>query len=804
MSKLRSKAFLLEDEASIFHRVETVKFEGLNEGRFKFSCEARGLRPAVTDSKGALSSKMIDQGTREALRLTLEWVDPSILRVSLRGIEDQGTQALPFLLKRPEALREVTAQTGEAPLHCLRDMGKKRGFQTVEEPTPFVDCCSAQLRARVFLSPYRLEINTLDGAPVCAVDGPEGNAFSQNDDPGLAHVTSGKDDRSLFTTSFDLAQDEAIYGYGERFRTFGHNGTELNLSHGDALGTTTERTYKNIPFFISSKGYGVYFDTAGTGRALVGSKTSMKHTVCFDEDRLEYYIIHGPQMTDVLRRYTGLTGRASLPPHWSFGMWMSRCTYGSAEEVEGVVNKLRDHKIGVDVVNLDPGWMDKENYICNLEFNPEGFPDPAAFMRRLRDQGVRICLWQLPYVEKRSSLYPRLAKQNVYASGSDFAETVIDYSKPEAVEVMRKEFLRLFALGAAVIKTDFGEEAPIDGQFAGGSGRFMHNMYPFLYNQAVFEYTKEATGDGLVWARSAWAGSQRHPLHWGGDATSNFPNLAAQIVAALNLGMSGFTFWSSDIAGITGVPTPELYIRWTQFGVFNTHMRYHSGFPVEPWNYGEEAEGIVRDWIDLRYRLLPYIYAQARRACADGLPMMRPMALVNQDDLNVRELNDQFYFGEDLLIAPVLAPGNSRRVYLPAGKWYGLSDGQPIDSPGQWITWEGSLHQCPVYVRAGAIIPLGPQRLHTGDAVNGPITLLYYPGSAGETLVSEPGEDVSVSHKLTGSKLELQFSGREIVRPWTLAVPSGESAVSLGNPLLPACRLWDLPAGKTSLDICID
>ncbi|MCF7837205.1 MAG: hypothetical protein K9N49_01100 [Candidatus Marinimicrobia bacterium] len=795
----------LDDGQSVFYRVEELKACGVHGGLFHATASPHGKRPVATDSLGSLFGKMEEVGGTMELGMEAAWVAPCVLRVRVFEGADAPPRKLPLLLTELETLTEVESSEGEAPLSCLRFMGEKRGFQTIEAPTAFTELRGPELTARVYRNPYRLEIFTHDGRTVCGVDGPERNAFVQNDDPGLARVRSAADDRALFTTAFDLAPDEAIYGYGERFRDFGTRRDDHLLWQRDALGTTTERSYKNVPFFVSSRGYGVFVNTVGAVHAAIGTRTATKHVLCVDDDVLEYFIIYGPQLTDVLERYTALTGKAPVPPFWSFGAWFSRCTYTSADQVRGIVDKFRERDIGVDVVNLDPGWMDPADWVCDLQFNEQGFPDPAAFIRELRERGVRVCLWQLPYIAQRSKLYAKLEAQGAFASGSPFAETVIDYSKPEAVATLREEFLRLFKLGAAVIKTDFGEEAPAEGRYSGAPGRFMHNLYPFLYNQAVFNYTREATGDGIVWARSAWAGSQRFPIHWGGDATSDYPNLASQLYGALNLGMSGFTYWSSDIAGITGVATPELYVRWAQFGVFNTHMRFHSGYPVEPWEYGEEAEAAVRDWIDLRYRLLPYLYAQAHQASGRGLPMMRPLVLMHQDDPHVRSLGDQFYLGEDVLVAPLLEPGGSRRVYLPAGGWYELLTARRHESRGEWIEWRGNLRDYPVFVRAGAIIPLGPSRRHTGEAPDGPVTLLYYPGPAGQTAFVEPDDHVEIRHQPVKEGVEIAIGARRPGRPWALmAVSAAAVAACPGclGPLLPAFPVT-LLAGHEACQISV-
>ena len=573
---------------------------------------------------------------------------------------------------------------------------------------------------------------------------------------------------TVFAT-FDLRHDEHIYGFGEGFGPFDKRGTDQQLWLQECFSNASPASYKRVPFYMSTRGYGLFVNTSNAVNFHVGDleHTAISVTVN-DTALLDCYFIYGPSIKEILPRYTTITGRPAVPPKWSFGLWMSRISYNSQLQVETVARELREHRIPCDVIHIDTDWYARE-WECDLRFSRQKFPDPAGMLARLREQGFRTSLWQWPNMVVGSSMFNEgrekgyLAKRAngqtyVYPGFEDDAG-LIDYSNPEAVLWVQEKIRALFKLGVAAIKTDFGEGAPPDATYSDVASESMHNLYPLLYNQALFEVTEEVwgSGQGIVWSRSAWAGSQRYPVHWSGDGIARYEDLACVLRAALSFGLSGFPFYAHDIGGFSGLPSPELYARWAQFGLFCSHARCHGAPPREPWAYGERAEAIFRKYDELRYRLMPYIYSEAVQCGQSSLPMVRPLVLEYQDDPTTYTIADQYLFGRSLLVAPILDERNRRQVYLPHGVWVDYWSKQVIEG-GQWIDVEALLEVLPLYVRAGAIIPYGPLTQHTGEHRYDPLTVeIYTPAAEGTyTIHDEDHVDIPIRYHVEPGTLTVE------------------------------------------------
>jgi alpha-D-xyloside xylohydrolase len=594
-------------------------------------------------------------------------------------------------------------------------------------------------RLDVALGSLQLRVHDEGGRRLTEIGGPEKNHLHAWDayNTGICRTRDG---RPLAVECFSLRPGEGVFGFGEKFLALDTVGQTVDLNMVEAMGTTTPRSYKNIPFFWTTGGWGAFLHHSARITCWVGSRAAADLQVAVEDDFLDYYLFVGSPK-DILARYADLTGRSAMPPRWSFGFWQSKISYRSAEEALEVVRKNREHAIPTDVLHLDTHWF-RENWRCDLEFDPERFPDPRAFTKEMGELGAKLSLWQLPYIPEGSTLFDELLAVDGFVKATDgglydvgicytpgFSGRVgcIDFTHPEAVRVYQAHLRRLFDLGARVIKVDFGEQAPLDGVYHDGTpGHRMHNLYPLLYNRAVAEVTERATGESIIWARSAWAGSQRYPVHWGGDSSANWHNLGPQIAGGLSLGLSGFPFWSMDIGGFLGEASGPLLVRWMQAGVFFSHPRIHGTGDRELWKRDPETLRICRDYVQLHYRLLPFLWAAARDCIERALPVSRALVLEFPDDPTTRSIGDQWLVGDALLVAPILDESGRRRVYLPEGGWTDWWSGERIEGP-RWIEVEADLATLPLWLRDGGVIPLAPPMDHVDQRPLDALTLRITP-----------------------------------------------------------------------------
>lgn len=566
--------------------------------------------------------------------------------------------------------------------------------------------------------------------------------------------------KEVFFESFYIEGQEEIFGLGERFDHVNRKGASVDFWNKDAIGTSNRRTYINVPFLLSTKGYGVFLNSTGRTEWEIATLEAFTLGFSTESTQLDYFIIYGPNPSEILAQYCELTGYPALPPVWSFGLWMSRNSYSSWDVVHEVAKGLREKDIPADVLHLDTAWF-HEDWNCDLRFSRERFPDPGIHMNELRNQGFRVSLWQYNYIPPRNNNinFVEATEKGYFAKfhdgrpfsyagtevpGAWLDDLVIDFSNPEACRWYAEQIKELIRLGAATIKTDFGEGIPENASYQNIDGSQFHNYYSLVYNAVVAEAIREVSGETVVWARSGTAGSQRYPIHWGGDSQCSWSGLEGTLRAALSMGLSGFPFFSHDIGGFIGRPSPELYIRWAQFGLFSSHARCHglgNDNSREPWTFGEEAESIFRDYAKLRYRLLPYLYTQAIKSTKTGKPMVRALLIDYPEDRNVHHIQDQYLFGDSFLVAPILKPmekTKKRCLYLPEGKWYDYWTKQPKDSLGEWIETEVTLGIMPLYVKAGSMIPYGNDRCSTNNEI-GVISRVEFYGSLDQELGYDDG-----------------------------------------------------------------
>jgi alpha-D-xyloside xylohydrolase len=522
------------------------------------------------------------------------------------------------------------------------------------------------------------------------------------------------------TFSLAAKADECYYGTGERFTKLDLSGKTFQLRNQDGQGVNNRRAY--IPFYLSSENYGIFLHTSSFAKFSLADHSTRSAQVLVEEPVVDFFVIGGDTPEEILLGYRRLSGFPTMPPLWSFGTWMSRMTYFSADEVNEICDRMRAEDYPCDVIHLDTGWFETD-WLCEWKFNDERFPDPEKFICDLKKNGYRVSLWQLPYISYNAEQYEE-ANANDYISKSerkisgasnfsveDYAGT-IDFTYDKATEWYKELLRKLLKMGVTCIKTDFGEDIHLDAEYHNMSPDKLHNLYPLLYQKAAYEVTKEVAGDGIVWARAGWAGCQRYPLHWGGDCACSWDGLAGSLKGGLQLGLSGFGFWSHDVPGFHGVPNfmnsvipDDLYLRWTQFGVFTSHIRYHGTSKREPWHF-PAISNLIRKYWKLRYQLIPYIVEQSEITIQSGMPVLRAMLLHYPDDRTCRQIEDQYFFGENMLVAPVMNPEGKRDIYLPEGKWVHFFTKEVFEG-GRWLkNVEVPLEEIPVFVKQGAEIPM--------------------------------------------------------------------------------------------------
>ncbi|WP_372772594.1 alpha-xylosidase [Mangrovibacterium sp.] len=557
---------------------------------------------------------------------------------------------------------------------------------------------------------------------------------ARHDAFALAYVEENGQVRST-TMSFHCEPDECFAGTGERFTKMDLVGQTFQLKNQDGQGVNNRRTYKNVPFLLSSRKYGVFMHTTAHSKFSVADHSSRSVQLLSEEPSLDVFFIGGDSPEEILYNYRCLTGFPTMLPLWSFGTWMSRMTYFSEDEVNEICDRMRKEDFPCDVIHLDTGWF-VTDWLCEWKFNPERFPDPVRFVKNLRQNGYKVSLWQMPYIaaaaeqhdEALANKYMCVLEQTEKQGGSNFSALdyagTIDFTYPKAVEWYKGLLRELLEMGVVCIKTDFGEDIHMQARYHGMEAEKLNNLYALLYQKAAYEITQQVTGDGIVWARAGWAGCQRYPLHWGGDSACSWDGLAGSLKGGLHLGLSGFGYWSHDVPGFHSVPDfmnsvvpDDLYVRWTQFGVFSSHLRYHGTSKREPYEFPNIA-GIVRKWLKLRYALIPYLVQQSELTTQSGYPILRSLVFHHPDDQMCWHIDNQYYFGDHFLVAPVMNSENKRDVYLPEGEWINFFTGDQVPG-GRWLKeFECPLDEMPVWVKAGSEIPVYPLPVSNTDEMD--------------------------------------------------------------------------------------
>ncbi|MEK5477220.1 alpha-xylosidase [Paenibacillus sp. FSL R5-0407] len=598
-----------------------------------------------------------------------------------------------------------------------------------------------------------------------------GSAFKS-----MAHVTEAGGN-TFMREELDLSVGELVYGLGERFTSFIKNGQVVDIWNKDG-GTSSEQSYKNIPFYVTNKGYGVLVNDPGGVSFEVASEKVKKVQFSVPGESIEYFVIDGPEPKDVLDKYTALTGKPALPPAWSFGLWLTTSFTTDYDEatVNSFVDGMAERDLPLHVFHFDCFWM-REFHWTDFKWDERVFPDPVGMLKRLKEKGLKICVWINPYIGQRSRLFEE-GKQNGYLVKKPNGDVwqwnlwqpgmaLVDFTNPEACEWYAGYLRELVDMGVDSFKTDFGERIPTDVVYHDGSDPVkMHNYYTYLYNKVVFEVLEEKLGknEAALFARSATVGGQKFPVHWGGDCYADYESMAESLRGGLSLGLSGFGFWSHDIGGFENTAPVHVFKRWLAFGLMSSHSRLHgsSSYRV-PWAYDDEAVDVTRFFTKLKCSLMPYLFDTAVYATEKGVPTMRAMFLEFPNDPATETLDRQYMLGDSLLVAPVFSETGEVTYFLPEGTWTHLLTGKTVEG-GKWQKETYDFFGLPLFVRQNSILAKGANNSRPdydfADGVELGLYQLQEGVSVTRTVRNMKGEtELTVTAVRQGSKVTLGAEG---------------------------------------------
>ena len=560
----------------------------------------------------------------------------------------------------------------------------------------------------------------------------------------FSFIKRGSDNSRSVNPVWTIAPGERIYGGGESFGALNKVGQKMQLMVTDPQGPETDGQYKPVPFFFSNRGYGIFMHTSAPVTADFGASYIGASRLFMADEQLDLFVFFG-EPKDILNEYTNITGKSPMLPLWTFGTWMSRITYFSQEEGLEIARQLRQNKIPSDVIHFDTGWFGVD-WQCDYEFAKDRFKDPVGMLKQLKQQGFHTCLWQLPYFTPKNRFFHEIVENNLHVRNADggmpYEDAVLDFSNPQTVAWYQSKITGLLKQGVSTIKCDFGEAAPYNGFYhSGKGGLYEHNLYPLRYNKALWEAVeRQYPHEGVIWARSAWAGSQRYALHWGGDAATTNTGMLGDLRGGLSFGLSGFSFWSHDMGGFVTASPEDIYRRWLPFGFLSSHTRAHGAPPTEPWLISESFTKAFREAAEMKYKLMPYVYAQAKDCSERGLPMVRALLVEFPDDLGAWLVEDAYMFGSQILVAPLLESGNERTVYLPRGKWIDYQSGKVYE--GGYQTIKAGNIPAIILVRDGSLIPHAPLAQRTDEIQWDKVELKSYKVDAKKCtgLLFKPGD----------------------------------------------------------------
>ena len=637
------------------------------------------------------------------LKLKVEWVSPRTVRIRMltSPIEPKVKDADDVMFC--DAFKQRVANCKSAATQTANAIKYSTDYGTIE----------------IQKYPWRIVVKDAKGRVLTQTRHSIDNDSSQVKLLPFSFIKRGSDNSRSINPVLTLAPGERIYGCGESFTSLNKVGQKVHLSVTDPQGPETDGQYKPVPFFFSNRGYGIFMHTSAPVTCDFGASYIGADRLFMADEQMDFFVFFG-EPKDILNEYTEITGKSPMLPLWSFGTWMSRITYFSQEEGLEIARQLRANRIPSDVIHFDTGWFGVD-WQCDYQFAKDRFKDPVGMLKQLSKDGFHTCLWQLPYFTPKNRFFPEIIEKGLHVvnatGGMPVEDAILDFSNPETVSWYQQKIEGLMKQGVSTIKCDFGEAAPYNGFYhSGKGGLYEHNLYPLRYNKALWEVVeKNHPGEGIIWARSAWAGSQRYALHWGGDAATTNTGLLGDLRGGLSFGLSGFSFWSHDMGGFVTASPEDIYRRWLPFGFLSSHTRAHGAPPTEPWLISKSFTDAFRACAEMKYKLMPYVYTQAKDCSERGLPMVRALLVEFPEDKGAWLVEDEYMFGSQMLVAPLMESGDSRDVYLPKGKWIDYQTGKIYE--GGYQTIEAGDIPAVILVRDGSLIPHVPLAQRT-DQIN--------------------------------------------------------------------------------------
>ncbi|TCL56961.1 alpha-D-xyloside xylohydrolase [Kineothrix alysoides] len=652
-----------------------------------YDCEVKDNKLTVY----AATKHMVDRGdTLNQPMLTVTFSSPMEDVIKVSAVHFKGA-----LNKGPNY--EVNEQSGD--------------FISISEEEEKIIYTSGKTSAVIYKAANAWKVEFKDG----------NRLLTESSYRNLAYMKNKETKQNYMAEQLLLDVGEYVYGMGERYTPFIKNGQVVEIWNEDG-GTASEQTYKNIPFYVTNKGYGVFVAHAGDVHFEVGSEKVERVQFSVRTEQMEYYILNGHTPKGTVQLYTQLMGKPALPPSWSFGLWLTTSFTTNYDEktTSSFIQGMADRDIPLHTFHFDCFWMKGYEW-CNFEWDKDTFPDPEGMLRRYKERGLHICVWINSYIGQKSTLFDEGMEHGYFVKNVDGSVwqcdrwqagmALVDFTNPQACKWYEDKLERLIDMGVDCFKTDFGERIPVTGvQYYDGSDTVkMHNYYSYLYNKVVFELLERKLGKdkALVFARSTAAGGQKYPVHWGGDCTATYPSMAEDLRGGLSLALGGYGFWSHDIGGFEQTASADVYKRWCAFGLLSSHSRLHGSTSYRvPWLFDEEACDILRKFVKLKCSLMPYIYAQAVKAHKEGIPMMRPMFLEFPEDLTCETLDKQYMLGDSLLVAPVFKETGEVSYYLPEGKWTNYLTGD-VKEGGKWYKEVFDYFHLPLMVRENTVLAVG-------------------------------------------------------------------------------------------------